>query len=115
MKYRVPLKNPKPDFKSFREVLEGRKRAERVHFVELLMDEEIKKYITENLLGEKWVPYSAQTREGYWKQNINFWYKMDYDYIRVSGGLNFPGKSRTFLTRLWRARKTLRNRFFNIH
>ena len=50
---KVPLKNPKPDFKTFREVLEGKKKAERVHFVELLMDEEIKKSITENLLEEK--------------------------------------------------------------
>ena len=91
---KVPLKNPKPDFKTFREVLEGRKKAERVYFVELLMDEEIKKYITENLFGERWISYSPERREDYWKQDINFWYKMSYDYIRVSGGLNFPGKSR---------------------
>jgi len=98
MKYRVPLKNPKPDFKSFREVLEGRKRAERVHFVEILMDEEIKKYITEKLLGEKWISYSPERREDYWRQDINFWYKMGYDYIRVSGGgvvsLDWPTKLR---------------------
>ena len=48
--FKVPLKEPKPDFETFREVLEGKKKAGRVHFVELLMDEEIKKYITENLL-----------------------------------------------------------------
>ena len=91
---KVPLRKPKPDFKSFREVLEGRKSAERVHFVELLMDEEIKKHITENLLGKKWIPYSAEMMEDYWKQNINFWYRMGYDYIHVMGGLNFPGKLR---------------------
>ena len=73
--FKVPLKNPKPDFKIFREVLEGKKKAERVHFVELLMDEEIKKYITENLLGEKWVSYSSETKKDYWRQNINFWYR----------------------------------------
>ena len=91
---KVPLKEPKPDFKTFREVLEGRKEAERVHFVELLMNEEIKEYIAENFLGEKWTPYLTETKEDYWRQNINFWYRMGYDYIRVSGGLNFPGKSR---------------------
>ena len=88
---KVPLKNPKPDFKTFREVLEGKKKAERVHFVELLMDEEIKKYITENLLGEKWGPYSAEPREDYWKQDIIIpvaEFKEKYQEIAVLGGVD---------------------------
>lgn len=90
---KVPLKKPLPDFESFKKVLKG-ERAKKVHFVELLFDTEIKKYITENLLGKKWIPLSSSTKEDYWKQEINFWYKMGYDFIKVSEGLSFPLKYR---------------------
>jgi len=87
----VPLENPSPDFESLKRVLKG-ERAKKVHFVELGIDKEIKEYITENLLGKKWIPLTSESKENYWKQEIYFWYRMGYDYIRVSGGLDFPTK-----------------------
>ena len=93
-KTKIPLENPQPDFERLKIVLLGEKRAEKVHFVELLMDEEIKRSITENILGKKWIPSSSKPREDYWKQDINFWHRMGYDYIRVSGGIAFPAKMR---------------------
>jgi len=87
------LKNPEPDFEEFKKVIKG-KKAERVHFVELLMDYEVKKYITEKYFGEKWIDYSEENKEKFIKQEINFWYKLGYDYVRIAGGIVFYGKSR---------------------
>ncbi len=93
MELRVPLKNPEPDFEEFKKVIKS-KKAEKVHFVELLMDYEVKKYITENYFGEKWIDYSEENKERYIKQEINFWYKLGYDYVRIAGGITFYGKLR---------------------
>jgi len=94
----VPLEKPSPDWETFERVLRGETRPERVRFVELLMDEEVKKNITENFLGKRWVAYSPDTREEYLLQDVNFWHRMGYDYIRVTGGgevsLSWPGKIR---------------------
>jgi len=86
---KVPIKKPKPDFEEFKKVIKGEKDAEKVHFVELLMDLEIKKHITEKFINKKWVEFSEGTKEIFWKQEINFWYKLGYDYIRIGGGVNF--------------------------
>ena len=84
----------RPDFVTFREILEGKKKAEKVHYVELLFDYEIKRYITEKYFNKKWVEYSDENIEEWVKQEINFWYRLGYDYVRIAGGLNFEGKSR---------------------
>ena len=91
---KVPLRDPKPDFEEFKRVIKGEKCAKRVHFVELLADQEIISSITENFLKEKAITFSLKTKESFLKQQINFWYRMGYDYIRLSGGLEFPGKER---------------------
>lgn len=91
---KVPLKNPKPDFKEFKKVIKGEKRAKKVHFVELLADQEIINFIIENFFGDRIITFSPETKEDFLKQQINWWYRMGYDYIRLSGGLKFPGKDR---------------------
>jgi len=93
MNLKVPLKNPEPDFEEFKKVIKG-KKAEKVHFVELLMDYEVKKYITEKYFEEKWIDYSEENKEKFINQEINFWYKLGYDYVRIAGGIVFYGKSR---------------------
>jgi len=79
-------------------VLRGTEKPEKVHFVELVIDEEIKRFITENLLAEKWIPCTQQSKEEYLLQEIRFWYKMGYDYIRLTGAgeatLNWARKKR---------------------
>jgi len=95
---KVPLKNPKPNFEEFRKVITGEKKAEKVHFVELLFDNEIVNFIMENVFGEEAIPWSPETKKDFLRQHINYWYRMGYDYITVIGsvisGLNFPGKAR---------------------
>lgn len=91
---RVPTTNPFPDFETFRKVLKGEKEPERVHFVEVLVDEEIKQYMIENVRDKKWVPAPAESsvgdtfsrasleyREAYWRRNMNFFYRMGYDFL----------------------------------
>jgi len=92
----VPLKNPMPNFEEFKKVIMGEKKAERVHFVELFADPEIVSFIIENFLGEKVVLWSPETRRDFLRQQINWWYRMGYDYARVAipNGLEFPSKKR---------------------
>ncbi len=91
-KMEIFQKRPEPDFEEFRKVLMGEKDADRVHLVELLFDQEIKREITEKYLGERWVDLSIP--EKFYLQEMNFWYRMGYDYVRMAGGLFFRQKVR---------------------
>jgi len=93
---KVPLKNPKLNFEEFRRVIKGEKRANKVHFVELLFDPEIISFIIKNFLGEEPITWSSETRKKFLKQRINFWYRMGYDYARivVGDGIQFSSKAR---------------------
>lgn len=62
--------------------------------VRIPQDIEIVWYITENILQDKIIHSPQEDFQGFYKQQINFWYRMGYDYIRVSGGLNFPKQKR---------------------
>jgi len=76
-----PLKNPEPDFEKFTDVLKGKRKPERVHFVELGIDGEVRQYIIENLFGEKWIPLTEETKREHLKQIVNFYYRMGYDFV----------------------------------
>lgn len=95
---KVPLENPKPNFEELTKVIKGEKEARRVHFVELFADTEIVSFIMENILGEKTIRWSSETKKGFLKQRINWWYRMGYDYITAVGsaisGVKFPRKVR---------------------
>ena len=93
-RFKVPFDKPAPNFYEFRDVLLGKKAARRVHFAELFQDIEIVWYITENILQDKIIHSPQEDFQGFYKQQINFWYRMGYDYIRVSGGLNFTEQKR---------------------
>ncbi len=82
----IPLRHPSPNFEELEKVIKGEKIPERVYFTELVIDEEVKKHITENFLGKRWVHSLPENKKDYLNQDIYFWYKMGYDYIRVSGG-----------------------------
>lgn len=97
MKLAVPLKEPKPDIEKFVRVIKREEIPERPPFIELLIDPEIVKYITEQYLGIKWIepdPKDRESEKKYYLNYIQFWYRLGYDCIRISGGLNFPWKSR---------------------
>jgi len=97
----IPLKKPEPDFNNLVEVVEGRKEQNEVIFAELLIDEEVKKYIVENYFGYKNVPPPSSQRfgsskeekdfrktdeyknayEDYHKAIIDLYYKLGYHFI----------------------------------
>jgi len=93
------ISDPAPDVTQFLGVVTGKAKPQRVHLAELFADEEIMQWITENVLNKKWVPAppsgvcadQAQARQ-HLLCEIEYWYRMGYDYIRVSGGLGFQGQ-----------------------
>lgn len=80
---KVLLENPKPDFEEFEKIIKGEKRAKKVHFVELLANVEVVNFIMTNVLEEETIPWSPETKKGFLKQHIKWWYRMGYDYITV--------------------------------
>lgn len=88
---KIPLKNPEPDFEKFADVLKGKRKPERVHFVEIGIDQEVSQFIIENLFGEKWIPFTEETKKEHLKQIVNFYYRMGYDFVPVWIGFkNMP-------------------------
>ncbi len=103
MTMKIPLKHPEPNIKDFKEVILRRKASRRVHFIEIHIDKEVIRYITEKKLKKKWIEPSLGDRkaeEEYLKNYIDYWYRLGYDGIRVSGdfrlsaGLVFKKKVR---------------------
>ena len=93
---KFPIKNPKPDFDEFIQILKGVKTSSRVPFAEFWIDEEIKKIIIEKYFNEKNIPppstffsigknnITSEEKEGsksYYKQLVNFWKKMGYSFF----------------------------------
>ncbi len=91
---RVPLSRPEPNFDEFRQALIGARDATRAHFAELYADPEIVATVLREFLGFERVASSTEDPEAYYRRNIAFWHRMGYDYIRVSGGLDFPSAKR---------------------
>jgi uroporphyrinogen decarboxylase len=98
---KIPLEKPEPDFNNMLDVLSGRKPPDKVLFSEMLIDEEIKKFIIENYFheenyspvvtfggsdggGQKKTPADEETKEAserYYQQLINFYYRMGYSFV----------------------------------
>ncbi|UCB45159.1 MAG: hypothetical protein JSV25_13225 [Spirochaetota bacterium] len=99
--HEFPLQNPKPDYEEFLQVLAGRKEPDMVPICEMLIDEEIKCDIIENLFNEVNYPptvtfggsserssevkeASEETKEAskrYYRQLIDFYYRMGYSVV----------------------------------
>ena len=95
------LQKPKPDFDTLLQVLSGKREPDKVFFCEMLIDEEIKKYIIENYFHEQnYSPTvtfggssegSSESRvdfeetkkssERYYRQLIQFYYRMGYSFV----------------------------------
>ena len=92
----LPIKNPKPDIKLFVDTITGKIIPSRPPFAELFLDYEIVAAIGKDYLNLDWV-HPAEDKDSlkaYWNNTIEVYYRLGYDYIRISGGLDFPGKTR---------------------
>ncbi len=93
-----PLEKPRPDFEELSACLSGRRPSGRVHFVEMLVDEEIKAYLIEHLFHERNQPpvvtfgggkegpapggeENLEAAGRYYEQLIRFYYRMGYSVI----------------------------------
>ena len=75
------LNNPRPDFSSLEAVLKGDKRAERIHHIELALDQEIMDVISEKYIGSKWLPRDPDNLERYYRQLVELYYRLGYDAL----------------------------------
>lgn len=95
-----PIRNINPNFDEVLAVISGRKKSDRIHFGEILIDEEIKRFIIENLFREKYYfPVSIlepidsfilkntkhknkiEESKKYYDQLIKFYYRMGYSFF----------------------------------
>ena len=77
------LDHPSPDFAELERVLKGDQEPQRVHLVELLIDEEVLQAIVEHYLGEAWIPSTAESRVRYLKQLTLLYCRLGYDYVPI--------------------------------
>ena len=88
------INNPQPAIKQFVDVITGRTKPTKIHIVELFADQEVMQWITEEIFEKKWVPIPSnpvnidQMKE-HLLCEIQYWYRMGYDYILVTGGVDF--------------------------
>ena len=96
---KIPLSNPNPDFDDMIKVLNGNSNSSKVHLVELLIDEEIKKAIIEKYFDEENfsrpeiskstfsignnLEFKTDIEEfkKYYTQYINFYYRLGYSVL----------------------------------
>jgi len=93
-------------------VITGKAIPQKVHLAELFADQEIMEWITKDIFGKDWTVLPsekgqiAQTKKHYLCE-IEYWYRMGYDYIRVTGGIDF---ATTFYTSAETAEQMGRNK-----
>lgn len=90
----LPLENPQPDFETFRKVIMGEEKPDRVHFVEYMVDfdiinEVIGKFMTDMnqipdleraIFGDSDVQIGPETLREAIEGSIKFYHRMGYDY-----------------------------------
>ena len=107
--YLVPLQHPRPDIEHFLRAVRGEIAPKKPPMVEYLVDNALMQPILEDLLHRPWVDTSDKTeymggqmdlsREARhsvdaWLDNqIEFWYRMGYDFVRVEVSLPLPAVS----------------------
>lgn len=89
---KVPLDHPKPNIENFNEVILRKKIPERPPLVELHIDKEVVKNIVEIVLNKKWIEpikNNKESQEAYLKNYVECWYRLGYDFIRLTGEFRF--------------------------
>lgn len=93
------LQRPSPDFAQMERVIRGECLPQRVHLIELGIDVEIMRQLTEHHLGGHWIPLGETSREGYYRQIVELHYRLGYDLVRVrSSWVNHPEQRRRIAT-----------------
>ncbi len=91
---KVPLNNPRPDIENFKKVLLREKVPTFPPLAELHIDKEVVKELIEKELHGTWVeplPDDRKTQEACLRNYIECWYRLGYDYVRLTGDFRFSG------------------------
>ncbi len=86
-----PIPHPQPDFLRLLKTLKREKEADRVPFIELMIDPEV----AEVLLEEKVIkpePHNKEENKCYINQQIRLFYSLGYDYVPVRIDTGFVRK-----------------------
>ncbi len=70
----------RPNFEEFEAVIRGLKQPSRVHLVELGIDQEIARFLTENVFDEERVSNTDQTLSQHVRQHVRVYARMGYDF-----------------------------------
>lgn len=105
----VPVQDPRPDIEAFLDAMSGRSVPGKAPVMEYLIDNALMKPILEDMLGRTWVETSDKqeymggqmdfsqaaldTINAWLDNQIEFWYRMGYDYVRVEVSLPLPAVS----------------------
>jgi uroporphyrinogen decarboxylase len=80
-----------PNFAELESVIKGERQPSRVHLVELGIDQEVVRFLTEDVFGEEWVPNTEETRAQHARQHVSFFARMGYDFAPAWAGFeNMP-------------------------
>jgi uroporphyrinogen decarboxylase len=106
---RVPVRKPKPDIEGFLRSMRGERVPQRPPLEEYLVDNAVMQPILEDLLGRQWVDTSDKQEymggqmdlsrenraviEAWLDNQIEFWLRMGYDFVRVEASLPLPAIS----------------------
>jgi len=69
-----------PDFEELEKVIKGEQKPCRVHLVELGIDQEVVRFVTESVFTETWIPNTEQTRSQYARHYLDSYARMGYDF-----------------------------------
>ena len=90
---KLPLQKPAPDVDRFIRVIRGEEIPLRPPLAELFLDHEVERTIARDCLGLDWAEPVADRQQmaAYLRSRIEVYHRMGYDYVRISGGVDFPG------------------------
>ena len=90
---KLPLTHPQPDIQRFVRVIRGEEIPTRPPLAELFLDHEVERTIAKDCLGLDWVEPAPErdVMAAYLRNRAEVYYRMGYDYIRMWGGVDFPG------------------------
>ena len=101
---KLPLNKPEPNIENFKEVILKKSSPRKAPFIELHIDTEIIKHITEKELNRRWIEPSSCTdreaKEACLKNYIECYWRLGYDSLRLisdfrfSAGLSFSSRIR---------------------
>ncbi len=93
---RLPLEKPQPSIDTFVRTIRGEVVPSRPPLVELFLDYDIVKHVSELLLERVWVEPgdSRESQAAFLRNWIEVYHRMGYDYLRMSGSLDFLTVSR---------------------